>query len=122
MLFENKQIIEHGYEKNLSALCAVCDVVIRSNQTGGSGGTAIAANQGLPIIMTNFMCDASRWLGNDYSNIDNYHDLMQELLRLKNDNTYYKQKQIITKKKIDYAIDAIPRWKELAEIILGKHN
>ena len=120
LLIQKNRIIDRGYENHLASLCSCCVIVLRSNQTGGAGGTAIAAQQGLPIVLTTFLCDAMRWLGDDYTNINNYHDLMQEILRLKNDDNYYKQRQMITKKKIDYATDSNSRWEELANILLDK--
>ena len=82
--------------------------------TGGSGGTAIAAMQGLPIVMTNYICDASRWLGLDYSVIDNYHDLAEDIQRLYDDKVYYNDRKLITKKLISKAIDSPEKWEELA--------
>jgi len=113
-LINDNRIIEWGYEKNLAGICKACDVHLRYNMTGGSGGTAIAAMQGLPIVMTNYICDASRWLGLDYSVIDNYHDLAEDIQRLYDDKVYYNDRKLITKKLISKAIDSPEKWEELA--------
>lgn len=112
-LLSNGKIIEWGYEKNLAGICRACDVHLRYNLTGGSGGTAIAAMQGLPIVMTNYVCDASRWLGLDYSSIDNFHDLALEIQRLYEDSEYYEQRKTVTLELVGKAVDSKEKWNDL---------
>ena len=111
---DEKRVIERPFEEKLKALCENCDVLLRTDNTGGSGATAIGAMAGLPIAMTNFLCDPMRWLGRDYSTIDNYHDLMVNIERMYLDNDYYcfvKEQTISLVKK---ATDAKEKWDELA--------
>lgn len=120
-LFDSNRIIEWGYEDNLMGLCKECDVLLRYNMTGGSGGTAIAAMQGIPIVMTNFICDASRWLGKDYSSCVDYDDLAEELVRLYNDKDYYNQRRQITMKLVNAITDCEEKWKNLNDLITEEY-
>ena len=116
-LIKNRKIIEWGYENNLIGICAAADVVLRQNITGGSGGTAIAAMKGLPIVMTNVFCDASRWLGDDYSTISDSMGLINEIRKLKNDPLYYAEQQRKVKMLVDSVIDSKEKWKKLYDLI-----
>ena len=123
-LLSNKKIIEHGYEKNLSGLYKTCDVLLRSETTGSSGATAIAAMQGLPIVMSDYECDPMRWLGKEYSLLHTPSELVSEIERLCDDKDYYvlKQKQVI--ELVNKATDENYWWDELFKmsIELGKRN
>lgn len=114
-LLEDNSIISRPFEKNLSGLCASCDVVLRANTTAGSGGTAIAIMAGCPVVMTSMVCDPMRWLGKDYSQVDDVKKLPIELLRLKDDKEYYLKKQKECLALVNEAIDARKRWKQLAD-------
>lgn len=116
--FKNHQIIEWGFEDNLIGLCNACDVVLRPSYTGGSGGTAIAAQAGLPIVMTNYICDATRWLGLEYSKIESNQDLVNEIEKLYTDHNYYMERVKLTKEKIKIATDITSKYEELANILL----
>lgn len=116
--FRKQQVIEWGFESNLSGLCNACDIALRPNYSGGSGGTAIAAQMGLPIVMTSYICDASRWLGPDYSQIDTYQVLVNEIEKLYTNHDYYLERQRITSDKVKMATDAASKWTELANILL----
>ncbi len=117
-LIDNRRIIMWGHEKNLIGLCTACDVVLRHNTTGGSGGTAIAAMQGLPVVMTNKICDASRWLGLDYSDITDEKGLIDEIKRLKSDRQYYLERQAKVRELIGKAVDSKEKWKELYDLLI----
>ena len=117
-LIDNRRIIVWGHEKNLIGLCTACDVVLRYNTTGGSGGTAIAAMQGLPVVMTNKICDASRWLGLDYSDITDEKGLIDEIKRLKSDRQYYLERQAKVRELIGKAVDSKEKWKELYDLLI----
>lgn len=118
ILFDNKRIIEWGFEKNLASLCEVCNIHLRANNTGSSGATAIAAQQGLPIVMTNFICDSMRWLGYDYSNFTNWNQVIGEIIQLYTDKQYYIQKQKQVLDKVKKATNLDEKWKELSSILL----
>lgn len=123
-LISNKRIIEHGYEKNLLGLYKSCDVLLRSETTGSSGATAIAAMAGLPIVMSDYECDPMRWLGKDYSLLHSPSEIVSELERLCEDKNYYnsKQKQVI--ELVKKATDENYWWDELfnMSLRLGKRN
>lgn len=116
-LFKDKRIIEWGFEKNLASLCEVCNIHLRANNTGSSGATAIAAQQGLPIVMTNFICDSMRWLGYDYSNLTNWSQVIDEIMQLYTDKQYYIQKQKQVLDKVNKATNLDEKWKELYLIL-----
>lgn len=121
-LFERGQIINHGFEKYLAALCKISNIVLRPNTTGSSGATAIAAQQGLPIVMTNYICDPMRWLGENYTKITNYKDVPDEIYKLYIDKNYYKEKSKEVLEKVNKATDFESAWNELNNIIVEKCN
>lgn len=116
-LIKNKKIIEYGYSNNLYGIYAACDILIRPNTTAGSGATAIAAMQGLPIVMTSYICDAMRWLDLDFTSCKTYNDLYNEVLHLCNDNNYYKEKSLLSLERVKKATDAEVQWEKLVKII-----
>lgn len=87
--FEEKKIIDWGYEKNLDSLYKICNVFINPNKTGGSGTIAIAAQQKLPIIISTFPCDAMRWIDKKYCIQNGYEGFALEILKLYQDKNYY---------------------------------
>ncbi|SEH64605.1 hypothetical protein SAMN02910265_01902 [Ruminococcus flavefaciens] len=117
-LFIDNKVIERSFENNLMSLCSLCNVLLRTDNTGGSGATAIAALAGLPIAMTNFLCDPMRWLGRDYSNIGDYHDLMMYIQQLHDNNDLYINKKQETLDLVNKAVDSPDKWKYLAENII----
>lgn len=124
-LIERKKIIEWGFEDDLLSLCDVCNISLRPDMKGGSGGTAIAAKAGLPIVMTKFVCDPMRWLGKDYTNNDNYNDCITEIKHLIHDKVYYDQQKNRTLECINSAIDSPEKWRELVktlELIKGEYD
>lgn len=121
-LFDKRKIIEWGFEKELAGLCKICDVVLRPNTTGSSGATAIAAQQGIPVVMTNFLCDPMRWLGIDYTNIDNYDKLIEEIVHLHEDKEYYRLMQKKILEKINDAINEEKSWKRLNDLMKSKRE
>ena len=68
---------------------------------------------GLPIVMTNFECDPMRWLGRDYSDIDSYVDLFEEISRLESNREYYTEKSNHCRKLIEKAKDSPDKWNDL---------
>lgn len=112
-LIDSNKAIERSYEKQLSALCSICDVLLRTNNSGGSGGTAIAAMNGLPIVMTNYECDSMRWLGRDYSEIESSNELFNEIDRLAKDSEYYAQKSKQCRTLVERAKDSPEKWTDL---------
>ena len=116
-LLNSNKIVEYGYTNNLSGIYSACDILIRPNTTGGSGATAIAAMQGLPIVMTSFICDAMRWLNLDFTKNKTYDDLYDEVLLLINDKEYYKERSQLSLELVRKATDADTQWNKLVEII-----
>ena len=116
-LIENKKVIEWGYEKNLYGICSVCDVLIRPNMSGGSGATAIAAMSGLPIAMTTYICDPSRWLGLNFSNNENYQQLMEYIQKLYEDQCFYENEKRRCMELVNLAVDSESKWNDLAKIL-----
>lgn len=112
-LITNKSVVELPYEPHLRELCSICDVLLRTETTGGSGATAIAAISGLPIAMTNSLCDPMRWLGRDYSTIDNYKDLMLRIKRLYEDKGFYNAESQRTFKLAEKASSQELAWEKL---------
>lgn len=117
-LFDHQKIIEWGFENQLSSLCAMCDFLVRPDTTGSSGATAIAALNGLPIVMTKFLSDSTRWLGLDYSQNDNYADLAEEIIRLMTSREYYQERKNITLEKIKSAVNSNEKWDLLFKAIM----
>lgn len=112
-----KQIIQHGFEKDLRSLCDVCDVVLRLNITGGSGGTAIAAIEGLPIVMSDMIVDPSRWLGIDFSSLHLDQELVNEVYKLYTNKSYYKEQSKRVQSLAIRGSDVEEKWSELFNII-----
>ena len=119
-LVKNNRIIFKEYENKIGSLCSICDVLLRVNVTGGSGSTAIAAMNGLPIAMTDFLCDPMRWLGRDFSSNHNYTDLFNYIHKLQNDKFFYSEKSAESKKLAIIATDAEKKWFELAVFLHNK--
>lgn len=117
---KEKRIVFRGYEENLSGFCSACDVLLRGNISGGSGGTAIAAMQKLPIVMTDFLCDATRWIGSDYSNLHTYDDVANELEKLYLDHDYYLKRSAVSYERVMKVANSKEKWSELSEIIKSK--
>lgn len=111
------RVVERVYDNNLKGLCEICNVLLRTDSTGGSGGTAFAAMAGLPIVMTNYSCDCMRWLGKDYSHIDNYDDLFKEIERLYLDEDYYRDRQQLVKQLVVQVLNTQGTWDKLYEMI-----
>lgn len=121
-LLAKHQIIEWGYEKNLYGLCSACDVLIRPDMTGGSGATAIAAMSGLPIAMTKYICDPSRWLGIDFSSNEDYEQMMCYIQRLYDNRDFYNSEAAKCKKLIDREVNSDDKWNYLANEMKMESN
>lgn len=120
-LYDNHLIIEHGYEQNLYSICTLCNVHVRPNMTGGSGATAIAAMAGLPIAMTNYLCDPSRWLGVDFhADISTYRDLTNYIVEISVNKDFYNSEKNKVLSLINVAIDTPEKWEALAQILKGE--
>lgn len=123
-LLSQKRIIEHGYENNLSGLYKACDVFLRSETTGGSGATAIAAMQSLPIVMSDYECDPMRWLGKDYSMLHSPSEIISEIEKLSEDTEYYSSKKKQVTELVNKATDENYWWDRLFNLSmeLAKRN
>ena len=116
-LFKTKRIIELGYEKKLYALCKIGDILLRPNTTGGAGAMAIAAYSGLGIVMTNKICDATRWLGTDFSNLNNYYELSNYIKELIQDRFKLDALREKSKSKVELVIKNKYAWSNLFALI-----
>jgi hypothetical protein len=119
LLNENRVII-HGYENNLLSICCISDVLLRQETTGGSGSAAIAASAGLPIVMTEYLCDPMRWLGIDYKYCKSYVDAIAELEMLARNEIYYQRRSKETIEKIKNVSDLKQASESLYLIIENK--
>ena len=70
-----------------------------------------------PIVMTDFLCDAIRWIGHDYSDLHTYDDVANELEKLYLDRDYYLKKSAIAYERVMKATNLKEKWRELSEII-----
>ena len=110
ILFENKRIINWGFENNLDSLYRICNVFINPNKTGGSGTIAIAAQQKLPIVMSTFPNDAMRWVKEKNCISGGYANFLNEIEKLFNDRYYYKTKSELFYKLVNDANNAEAKW------------
>ena len=119
-LVNNSRIISRGYENNLAGLCKICDIVLRGNVSGGSNGTAIAAMQGLPVVMMNRVCDPMRWLGRDFTDLETYSDVVKYIEELSHDVHKYEMAKIKTYEKIKKAVNQEEAWEDLYKTVEKK--
>lgn len=119
-LISEGRVINWGYESNLLGLCGISDILLRGENSGGSGATAIAAMQQLPIVMPDYVCDAMRWLGMDYSNIHEYSEIVEEIEKLLTDREYYLKRGQLAYSKVLNATNSEQKWRELSEIIKSR--
>ena len=115
--FQEKRIIEWGYEKNLDSLYRICDVFVNPNKTGGSGTIAIAAQQKLPIVLTDFPCDAMRWIKKENCISDGYDGFLKEINQLKQNNNYYLTKSKLFFDLVTIASDSKSKWDNFNQIL-----
>ena len=116
-LIKSRKVIEWGYETDLAALYKSCDIILRANVKGGSGATAIAVQQGLPVVMTDYRCDPMRWLGTNHSSSRSYEDLGEEIVKLASDREYYASESKRARDKLDRALDHEKAWSDLAAVL-----
>ena len=121
-LIKQRRIIIWGREKELSGLCAACDVHLRSFSTGGSGATAIACQNGLPVVMPDFVCDPMRWLGRDFSKLHTEDDIIKEIIKLYEDKFYYQQQKDRVLNLVKKASDSEFWWGKFCKIIRGNNG
>lgn len=121
-LILNKQIINWGYEKNLPALYKICDIFVNPNRTGGSGAIAIAAQQNLPIVITDYPSDALRWIHAENTVTDGYEGFEKEILRLINDKSYYETQSKKFRTLVDDVCESEKIWNDFNKLLVDVVN
>lgn len=76
-LLEDGQIVLWGYEADLSGFFGLCDVYVNPDRTGGGNSLTRAADEGVPVALTEFPSDALPIIGlenavKDYDGIADY--------------------------------------------------
>ena len=116
-LIGDRKIIVWGFENKLAEFYHICDVFVNPNRVGSSGAIAIAAQQGLPIVTTNFPNDAMRWIGIENSVEGDYSVLMKKIVNLYSDKKYYKNQSELFQELVNSESDTEKIWGQLIEII-----
>lgn len=117
VLFDDRRIIERGFESELRSVCEIADILMRVNTTGGNGATVIAAYCGLPIAMTNYYCDPMHWLGTDFSSIADPHELMEYIVNLSENQELYERESKRSIKLASKVIDNETIWERFANTL-----
>ncbi len=119
-LIKDKKVILWGYENDLVALYRICDVFVNPDRNGGGFSILWAMKEGLPIAATNRVYgDVSRCL-EKYAVHGGYDKMVEFILKLKNDEEYYKNvskdvKKIVNDEKSNTAINFIMEVDKLIE-------
>lgn len=99
-LFQNGQIIEWGYEKNLFGFYALCDVYWNPKRMGAGGSMASAMRCGIPIVTTTFPSDILPRLGKENAVPGDYVDCKKQVERLYADKEFYQEKSELMKNRM----------------------
>lgn len=99
-LFQNRQIIEWGYEKTLSSFYALCDVYWNPKRMGAGGSMASAMRCGIPIVTTTFPSDILPRLGKENAVPGDYVDCKKQVERLYADKEFYREKSELMKNRM----------------------
>ncbi len=113
----NKKIIDWGYENDLAALYKICDIFVTPNKTGGSGTVAIAAQQKLPIVISNYPSDAIRWIKIQNTIQNGYDGFVTEIEKLASDSAYYTSKANLFFELVTQACDTKEKWLQFNSIL-----
>jgi hypothetical protein len=100
-LIDERQVILWGYENDLQALYDICDVYINPNRMGGGASIFWAMLKSIPIATTNFYSDIMPALGIDNAIEGDYNDLIDYVLKLKNDKSFFNFKRNSIQKRAD---------------------
>lgn len=87
-----KQVIFWPYEKELAKLYSMCDIYLDPPRIGGGGGTALAIQSGLAVVLSDVPSDIKHILGAEYCIPGGVPEVIKELDRLRSDPVYRKNK------------------------------
>lgn len=99
-LFQNRQIIEWGYERNLSGFYALCDVYWNPRRMGAGGSIASAMRCGVPIVTTTFPSDILPRLGKENAIDGDYFECKKHVEKLYCDKVFYLQRSELMKSRM----------------------
>ena len=116
-LFSSKKIINWGYENSLNSLYALCNVFVSPDKTGGSGTIAIAAQQNLPLVISDYPSDARRWIKKENCLPNGYTKFKSEIIKLYSKKDYYLAQSKKYKRLVAEASDSKKIWKKFNDIL-----
>lgn len=96
-LVAKKQIIEWGYEENLLAFYAMCDIYWNPDRMGAGGSLGRAMKCGIPIVTTTFPSDILPKLGIENAINGGYDECKKYVERLYQDPAFYREKSQLMK-------------------------
>lgn len=99
-LVAKKQIIEWGYEENLLAFYAMCDIYWNPDRMGASGSMTRAMRRGIPIVTTTFPSDVLPRLGIENAINGGYDECKKYVERLYHDPVFYREKSQLMKDRM----------------------
>lgn len=88
-LIADRRVILWGYEKNLESLYRICNVYLQPNRTGGGVSIRQAMRQSLPVIMSDFPCDAFWQIERTHIVHGGYEDVADRIEHLARDKGMY---------------------------------
>ena len=100
-LVAKKQIIKWGYEKNLLAFYAMCDIYWNPDRMGAGGSMGWAMKCGIPIVTTIFPSDILPRLGMENAINGGYDECKKYVERLYNDPILYREKSQLMKDRMN---------------------
>ena len=110
-LFENRQIMEWGYEKNLLSFYALCDIYWNPARMGAGGSIAGAMRCGLPIVTTDFPSDILPRIGRENVICGGYTECRTYVEKLFFDSALYKEKSELMKARMQ--VSGIPEYVQI---------
>ena len=110
-LFENRQIMEWGYEKNLLSFYALCDIYWNPARMGAGGSIAGAMRCGLPIVTTDFPSDILPRIGRENVICGGYTECRKYVEKLFFDSALYKEKSELMKARMQ--VSGIPEYVQI---------
>lgn len=118
-LFLKNKIIEWGFEKNLSAFYALCDVYWNPDRMGGGGSIAMAMRCGVPVVTTRFPSDILPRLGLKNAVDGDYEDCKRYVEKLYHDKSFYQEISELMKERMKSS-SVTEYVKKLLEVVEGK--
>lgn len=99
-LVAKKQIIAWGYEMNLQAFYAMCDIYWNPDRMGAAGSMGLAMKCGMPIVTTTYPSDILPRLGMENAINGGYDECKKYVERLYNDPAFYREKSQLMKDRM----------------------